>query len=522
MYWLTYFFEEPIYINFGTWISLGDININYGILLDSLSMVVMVPVGIVTLAVLIYALDYMRHDPNRNRFYIILSVFALFMTILVVSENYVMMFIGWEFVGVISYLLISFWNTRIAAMKSALSAILLNRMGDTLFVICIGCMLSFFHAVDFNTIELLVPHVDTSILNSLAIMLLIAATAKSAQLGLHGWLLSAMEGDAENNQQYKYDKYYKSYHNYTHNKKFNKINNNLATRYISIRNYSHNRKLVYVYDIYKNILLNNKHYDSISECSNELKFTRGTIRKYLDSNKIYKQQYLFSSKLLTNKELSIYNKYDNNLFNIITGEMLGDGHIRLITTLNNEDNTSKLEPKARLEFTFKLLEYVNYLKFNVLKDICNNTPPTPWPKEDPSQYWFSSLSLPIIYDLHKQWYRLDENNKYIKKLPDNIYDLLTPIGLAHWYMGDGFFNNGNKCTYFCTDNFTLDEVELLIDILKTKFNINSSYILRSYTNSNNIRVTHYRIKIDLKESINFINIIKPYIIPCMLYKINIK
>ena len=194
MYWLTYFFEEPIYINFGTWISLGDININYGILLDSLSMVVMVPVGIVTLAVLIYALDYMRHDPNRNRFYIILSVFALFMTILVVSENYVMMFIGWEFVGVISYLLISFWNTRIAAMKSALSAILLNRMGDTLFVICIGCMLSFFHAVDFNTIELLVPHVDTSILNSLAIMLLIAATAKSAQLGLHGWLLSAMEG----------------------------------------------------------------------------------------------------------------------------------------------------------------------------------------------------------------------------------------------------------------------------------------------------------------------------------------
>lgn len=199
MYWLTYFFEEPIYINFGTWISLGDININYGILLDSLSMVVMVPVGIVTLAVLIYALDYMRHDPNRNRFYIILSVFALFMTILVVSENYLMMFIGWEFVGVISYLLISFWNTRIAAMKSALSAILLNRMGDTLFVICIGCMLSFFHAVDFNTLELLVPHVDTTILNSLAIMLLIAATAKSAQLGLHGWLLSAMEGHRHKN-----------------------------------------------------------------------------------------------------------------------------------------------------------------------------------------------------------------------------------------------------------------------------------------------------------------------------------
>lgn len=192
--WLTYIYEETVYINLGTWISLGDIQINYGLLLDSLSMVVMVPVGIVTLAVLFYAIDYMRYDPNRNRFYIILSVFAIFMTVLVVSDNYVMMFIGWEFVGVISYLLISFWNTRIAAMKSALSAILLNRMGDTLFVICIGTMLSVFHAVDFDTIELLTPHTNTLILNLMAIMLLIAATAKSAQLGLHGWLLSAMEG----------------------------------------------------------------------------------------------------------------------------------------------------------------------------------------------------------------------------------------------------------------------------------------------------------------------------------------
>lgn len=194
MSWLTFFYEEPVSIHLGTWISVGDIQINYGILLDSLSMVVMVPVGIVTLLVLFYALDYMRHDPNRNRFYIILSVFAIFMTVLVISENYVMMFIGWEFVGVVSYLLISFWSTRIAAMKSALSAILLNRMGDTLFVICIGCMISYFHAVDFETIELLSPHVDTLILNLLALMLLLAATAKSAQLGLHGWLLSAMEG----------------------------------------------------------------------------------------------------------------------------------------------------------------------------------------------------------------------------------------------------------------------------------------------------------------------------------------
>ena len=138
---LYYIYEEPVTIHLGTWISLGDIVIPFGLSLDSLAMTVIVPVGIITLCVLAYAIEYMSHDPNRNRFYIILSIFAVFMTILVVSDNYLMMFIGWEFVGVISYLLISFWSTRITAMKSALSAILLNRMGDTFFVIALGLIM---------------------------------------------------------------------------------------------------------------------------------------------------------------------------------------------------------------------------------------------------------------------------------------------------------------------------------------------------------------------------------------------
>nr|YP_009935169.1 Nad5 [Metschnikowia caudata]QNS23038.1 Nad5 [Metschnikowia caudata]QNS23061.1 Nad5 [Metschnikowia caudata] len=192
--YLTYFFEESIHMHLGSWMSMGNMNMNYGMLLDSLSMVVMVPVGMVTMAVTFYAMDYMKYDPNRNRFYMILSVFAMFMTILVMSDNYVMMFMGWEFVGVVSYLLISFWNTRMAAMKSALSAMLLNRMGDALFVMFMGTMMSLYHAVDFNTMELLTPHTNTTMLNLLAMMLLMAATAKSAQLGLHSWLLLAMEG----------------------------------------------------------------------------------------------------------------------------------------------------------------------------------------------------------------------------------------------------------------------------------------------------------------------------------------
>nr|YP_009915655.1 Nad5 [Metschnikowia kamakouana]QMS50967.1 Nad5 [Metschnikowia kamakouana] len=191
---LTFIYEETMHMNLGSWMSLGNININYGILLDPLSMMVMVPVGMVSMAVLFYAMDYMKYDPNRNRFYVILSAFVMFMTILVMSDNYVMMFIGWEFVGVMSYLLISFWHTRLAAMKAALSAILLNRMGDALFVLFMGSTLSLFHTVDFNTIELLTPHTNTYILNLLAMMLLIAATAKSAQYPLNSWLLTSMEG----------------------------------------------------------------------------------------------------------------------------------------------------------------------------------------------------------------------------------------------------------------------------------------------------------------------------------------
>lgn len=191
---LYYIYEEPVYISIGNWFTIGDLDVPYGLSLDYLSMTVMIPVGIVTLCVLFYAVEYMSHDPNRNRFYIILSVFAIFMTILVVSDNYIMMFIGWEFVGVISYLLISFWSTRITAMKSALSAILLNRMGDTFFMIALAIFITYFHAVDFETISLLVPYTDTMLLNIISVLLLLAATAKSAQLGLHAWLLQAMEG----------------------------------------------------------------------------------------------------------------------------------------------------------------------------------------------------------------------------------------------------------------------------------------------------------------------------------------
>lgn len=191
---LNYFHEESIHIILGNWFNIGNISVNYGLMLDSLSMTVIVPIGIVTICVLMYSIKYMEYDSNRNSFYILISVFAIFMTILIVSDNFIMMFIGWEFVGIISYILISFWNTRIKAMKAALSAILLNRFGDTFYIIGIIFILNIYHTTEFSVMEVMTPYIDTTYLNIIGIMMLIAATAKSAQLGLHSWLLNAMEG----------------------------------------------------------------------------------------------------------------------------------------------------------------------------------------------------------------------------------------------------------------------------------------------------------------------------------------
>lgn len=517
MSWLIYKYEEPIYINICDWFNIGNIEVKYGILLDTLSMVVMVPVGIVTISVLIYALEYMKHDPNRNRFYIILSVFAIFMTILVISNNYIVMFIGWEFVGVISYLLISFWNTRITAMKSALSAILLNRMGDTLYVICIGIMLNLYNAVDFETIELLTPHMNTNILNIIAICLLIAATAKSAQLGLHGWLLHAMEGHCTR----------KSYNNKEINigcksiYLFKKYQNNLKTAESSNKGINNKNKSIHIY-VYDIDTLEELSFNSKLECSKYFSMNRTTITKYINNNELFKYKYIFSDKKL-DINIIINKRIDQNVWDIVTGEMLGDGHIR---KENINDN-------GRLEFTFssKILHYINYLKFNVLKSICNETPLTPWPKDNPTQYWFSSKNMPYITKLHSQWYKLNENinkaesdnvrKKYIKKLPDNIEELITPISLAHWLMGDGYFKNYEKTIFFCTDNFTKDEVLTLINILNDKFNIKSSLSKRSYLDKNNNTIINYRIRISKKDVNKLINLIKPYIIPQMFYKLGL-
>jgi NADH-ubiquinone oxidoreductase chain 5 len=136
----------------------------------------------------------MARDPHHQRFFAYLSMFTFFMLLLVCGDNFLVMFIGWEGVGVTSYLLISFWYTRVQATKSALQAIMVNRVGDWAFLIGLFLLFWVYGNLDFPSIFSLTPLINDRVLTLIGACLLIGAMAKSAQLGLHVWLPNAMEG----------------------------------------------------------------------------------------------------------------------------------------------------------------------------------------------------------------------------------------------------------------------------------------------------------------------------------------
>jgi NADH-ubiquinone oxidoreductase chain 5 len=136
----------------------------------------------------------MSNDPHNQRFFSYLSLFTFMMVILVTGNNFLVMFVGWEGVGVCSYLLVSFWFTRIAANQSSLSAFLTNRVGDCFLTIGMFAILWTFGNIDYYTIFSLSPYINGNLITIIGICLLIGAMAKSSQLGLHVWLPFAMEG----------------------------------------------------------------------------------------------------------------------------------------------------------------------------------------------------------------------------------------------------------------------------------------------------------------------------------------
>jgi len=184
----------PVSINLFRWIDSESLNIFWSFHFDSLTVSMLIPVLIVSSLVHIYSIGYMSHDPHNQRFFSYLSLFTFMMIILVTANNFLLMFVGWEGVGVCSYLLVSFWFTRIAANQSSMSAFLTNRVGDCFLTVGMFAILWSFGNIDYSTVFSLAPFINENIVTIIGICLLIGAMAKSSQVGLHVWLPMAMEG----------------------------------------------------------------------------------------------------------------------------------------------------------------------------------------------------------------------------------------------------------------------------------------------------------------------------------------
>ena len=188
------FNNTPVTIHLFRWVDAEYLDISWGFNFDSLTVAMLIPVLTISSLVHIYSIGYMSHDPHNQRFFSYLSLFTFMMIVLVTANNFLLMFVGWEGVGICSYLLVSFWFTRIAANQSSMAAFLTNRVGDCLLTIGIFAILWSFGNIDYYTVFSLSPYFNENIITIIGICLLIGAMAKSSQIGLHVWLPMAMEG----------------------------------------------------------------------------------------------------------------------------------------------------------------------------------------------------------------------------------------------------------------------------------------------------------------------------------------
>tara|TARA_B100000700_G_scaffold328703_1_gene447451 strand:- start:98 stop:2005 length:1908 start_codon:yes stop_codon:yes gene_type:complete len=186
------------------WIGSGNFIVNWSVNIDPLSSIMILIVSLVSALVHIYSIGYMEHDPDKPRFMSYLSLFTFAMLALVVSDNFLQLYFGWEGVGLCSYLLIGFWHKKKSANKAAIKAFIVNRVGDFGFAIGIFFIFMFFGTLNYNEVFQLVPDLadqeinflgfNANLITLICLFLFIGSMGKSAQFFLHTWLPDAMEG----------------------------------------------------------------------------------------------------------------------------------------------------------------------------------------------------------------------------------------------------------------------------------------------------------------------------------------
>ena len=176
-----------------TWLTSGGVRLEIGFLIDHLTALMMVVVTFVSLMVHVYTIGYMAEDPGYQRFFAYISLFTFSMLMLVMANNFLQLFFGWEAVGLVSYLLIGFWYTRPTAIHASLKAFLVNRVGDFGFILGIGLVLAHFGSLDYAQVFQQAPSL-TPAMTLICLCLFLGAMGKSAQFPLHVWLPDSMEG----------------------------------------------------------------------------------------------------------------------------------------------------------------------------------------------------------------------------------------------------------------------------------------------------------------------------------------
>ena len=186
------------------WFDVGLLNTSWGFLFDTLTSMMLIIVTLISFLVHLYSIGYMSEDPHISRFMSYLSLFTVFMLFLVTADNFIQMFLGWEGVGLSSYLLINFWFTRLQANKAAIKAMIVNRVGDFGLIIGLSLMYALFKSLNYYVVfplgflysldTITILNIEFNYLSLICFFIFIGAVGKSAQIGLHTWLPDAMEG----------------------------------------------------------------------------------------------------------------------------------------------------------------------------------------------------------------------------------------------------------------------------------------------------------------------------------------
>ncbi|MBV8927636.1 MAG: NADH-quinone oxidoreductase subunit L, partial [Mycobacteriaceae bacterium] len=177
-----------------SWVPVGALHVDFGLQLDQLSMCFVLLITGVGSLIHLYSIGYMAADPDRRRFFAYMNLFLAAMLLLVLADNYLGLYVGWEGVGLASYLLIGFWYHKPSAATAAKKAFVVNRVGDIGLALAMFAMFSWFGTIGFDGVFAGAPHAGQGVLTAIGLLLLLAACGKSAQVPLQSWLGDAMEG----------------------------------------------------------------------------------------------------------------------------------------------------------------------------------------------------------------------------------------------------------------------------------------------------------------------------------------